>query len=168
MNRKALFIRPDTLWRSRPQAFARIKGSALYPNLTGTVRFYEHPYGVVVVTEVEGLPNPESRCSSPIFALHIHQGSSCTREVGDPFADSGMHYNPQNCLHPYHAGDLPPLFGANGYAFSACLTNRFSLDEIIGRTVILHSSLDDFSTQPSGNSGTKIACGEIVRRLRWR
>ncbi len=166
MEQKAGFIRPDTLLRARPQAWARIKGSALYPNLLGLVRFYEHPYGVVVVTEVEGLPNAENACSSPIFAFHIHQDGSCTGDVADPFADVGMHYNLQNCPHPYHAGDLPPLFGTNGYAFSACLTDRFTIDEIIGRTIILHSSFDNFSTQPSGNAGSKIACGEILGRIR--
>ena len=168
MNRNTRFISPDTLWRTRPQAIARLKGSALYPNLLGTVRFYEHPYGVLVVAQAEGLPNFGNVCSSPIFALHIHEGGTCTGNGTDPFADSGMHYNPQGCPHPYHAGDLPPLFGANGYAFGACLTNRFTLDEIIGRTVILHSSFDDFSTQPSGNAGAKIACGEIVGRIRPR
>ena len=168
MNRNARFIRPYTLWRRRPQAMARIKGNALYPNIFGIVRFYQHTHGILVVTEIEGLPNPKNVCSSAIFAFHIHQGSSCTGDETDSFANSGMHYNPQNCPHPYHAGDLPPLFGANGYAFSACLTDRFTLNEIIGRTIILHSSFDDFSTQPSGNSGEKIACGEIVGLVRQR
>ena len=168
MNRRSNFVRPDILWRTRPQAFARIKGSDLYPNLFGTVRFYKEPRGILVVCEVEGLPSPEGACSSPIFALHIHEGGSCTGIAGDPFADSGTHYNPQGCPHPYHSGDLPPLFGAKGYAFSAFLTDRFDLDEVIGRTIIIHSSFDDFSSQPSGNAGTKIACGEImgVRRRR--
>ncbi|MCM1297006.1 MAG: superoxide dismutase family protein [Muribaculaceae bacterium] len=41
------------------------------------------------------------------------------------------------------------------------ITNRFSVGEIIGKTVIIHDRLDDFTTQTSGNSGTKIACGVI-------
>lgn len=169
MNRNTIFIRSGSLWRTRrPQAFAEIKGSHLYPNLFGRVLFYEHPYGVLVVAEVEGLPNPEGACASPIFALHIHQGSSCTGDGRDHFGDTGMHYNPKDCPHPHHAGDLPPLFGASGYSFSACLTDRFTLGEIIGRTIVLHSSLDDFSTQPSGNSGVKIACGEIVGEMHRR
>ena len=40
-------------------------------------------------------------------------------------------------------------------------TNRFSISEIIGKTIIIHSGVDDFSSQPSGNSGQKIACGII-------
>ena len=79
-----------------------------------------------------------------------------------------MHaYYIQSCNHPYHAGDLPPLFSANGLGFSAFLTNRFVAEEIKGKTIIIHSNPDDFTTQPSGNSGIKIACGVIssLRRV---
>lgn len=76
-------------------------------------------------------------------------------------ADAMAHYNPGGCKHPYHADDLPPLFGNNGFVLSLFLTNRFSGDEVIGRTVIIHDQPDDFTTQPSGNSGTKTACGVI-------
>jgi len=71
------------------------------------------------------------------------------------------HYNPDNLPHPYHSGDMPPLFGNDGTAFSVFLTNRFKIDEIIGRTVVIHAQPDDFTSQPSGNSGEKIACGII-------
>jgi Cu-Zn family superoxide dismutase len=57
---------------------------------------------------------------------------------------------------------MPPLFAANGHAFSAFLTDRFSINDIIGKTVVIHDSPDDFSTQPSGNSGSKLACGQII------
>ena len=147
----------------RSQALARLEGSDLYPDLTGNVRFYQTAYGVLVVAEIMGLPNPAGNCESPIFAFHIHEGNSCTGNAVDPFADAGTHYDPQECPHPYHAGDLLPLFGANGYAFSAFLTDRFTVNEIVGKTVIIHSSLDDFTTQPSGKAGSKIACGVIQR-----
>ena len=67
------------------------------------------------------------------------------------------------CRHPYHTEDMPPLFGSQGYAFSIFLSGRFSVCEIIGRTVIIHLNPDDFHTQPSGNSGAKIACGMIEK-----
>ncbi len=60
-------------------------------------------------------------------------------------------------------GDLPPLIENNGYAYMSVLLNKFSINEIIGKTVIIHDMPDDFTTQPSGNSGTKIACGVIQK-----
>lgn len=147
--------------RRNPNATAAISGSPDYPNLSGTMRFYQTNSGVIVMVQVSGLPYNTDKCKSPIFAMHIHSGASCSGNASDYFANAMTHYNPNGCPHPYHAGDMPPLFGANGYAFSVFLTNRFSVREIIGKTVIIHSHPDDFTTQPAGNSGTKIACGEI-------
>ena len=145
----------------RPQAVASIKGSEKYPTLNGVVRFYQTKSGVIVLAEISGLPKSENKCKQPIFAFHIHSGDSCSGNETDVFADALSHYNPNNCPHPYHAGDMPPLFGVNGHAFSMFLTDRFSVREIIGKTVIIHSGPDDFSSQPAGNSGIKIACGVI-------
>ena len=147
--------------KKRPYAFAKIKGSNDYPRINGIVYFYKAPQGVLVLIQVNGLPKSDDICKKPIFALHIHAGGSCTGGSTDEFADAMTHYNPNNCAHPYHAGDLPPIFGVDGLGFSLVLTNRFSAEEIIGKTVIIHDSPDDFTTQPSGNSGTKIACGVI-------
>ena len=147
--------------RKRPQAVAAITGSRKYPSIRGTVRFYETAAGVLVVSHVTGLPTSADVCRAPIFAMHIHGGGSCTGTDTDPFADALTHYNPRGCAHPYHAGDLPPLFGANGTAFSAVLTDRFRVGEIVGRCVIVHGSPDDFTSQPTGNAGEKIACGVI-------
>ena len=68
---------------------------------------------------------------------------------------------PNACLHPYHAGDMPPLFAVGSRAFLAFFTDRFTASEIFGKTVIVHDGRDDFTTQPSGNAGKKIACGVI-------
>lgn len=81
--------------------------------------------------------------------------------ANEPFPLSGAHYNPGECEHPHHAGDLPPLFGCNGYAMSVFLTDRFLVDDVIGKTLILHDRPDDFKTQPAGDAGEKIACGVI-------
>lgn len=166
MNHNNYSINLYALLRTRPQAWAHIQGSALYPEIFGTVRFYWHPRGTLVVTEVRGLPDTQNACDSPVLGFHIHSGTSCTGNSEDVFANAGTHYNPRNCPHPYHAGDMPPLFAVKGYAFSAFLTDRFTVGEIIGKIVIIHDSPDDFSTQPSGNAGTKIACGQIVGRIR--
>lgn len=150
--------------KQKPQAMAEIKGSAIYPAIHGSMLFYQTDKGVLVVTEVWGLPAESLVCAHPVFGLHIHGGTSCTGNETDPFADAGAHFNPEGCPHPHHAGDLPPLFGNDGYAFSAVLTNRFQLDSVVGKTVIIHSDPDDFTTQPAGNSGIRIACGEIMKR----
>ncbi len=145
----------------RTNAVAIIKGSEKYPCIKGKVWFDSVCGGVMVTAEIEGLPTGIEPCDSPIFALHIHSGNSCTGNKADPFAHVHGHYNPNDYPHPYHAGDLPPLFSANGVAKSRFLTDRFTIPQIIGKTIIIHGSPDDFTTQPSGNAGEKIACGEI-------
>ncbi|MBR1779926.1 MAG: superoxide dismutase family protein [Oscillospiraceae bacterium] len=151
-----------TTLRRRPDARAILAGDEDCPNIRGTVRFYQTNLGVLAAAEVFGLPVGRERCAEDIFAFHIHGGGSCTGNREDPFADAGTHYNPENCPHPAHAGDMPPLFAnRDGYAFQVFLTDRFQVREILGRTVIIHADPDDFTTQPGGNAGRKIACGEI-------
>lgn len=151
-----------SILRGRPQAAASIAGSESYPSISGTVRFFQANRGVIVCAEIYGLPQGVNACHERIFGFHIHEGSDCGGMDG-LFPNVMSHYNPSGCEHPYHAGDLPPLFGNNGYALSLFLTDRFSISEVIGRTIIIHDHPDDFTTQPSGNSGTKIACGVIHR-----
>ena len=139
-----------------PKAIDRIYGGKDYPQLSGTVRFFRGIDGVIVEVEVKGLPEPESG----FFGFHFHAGRSCT---GEGFAATGSHYNPGEDIHPQHAGDLPPLLANDGIAYKKVLSNRFAIEEIVGRTVIIHDAADDFRTQPSGNAGMKIACGVIQK-----
>lgn len=148
----------------RAQAAASIVGSQDYAGITGTVLFYQTDQGVVVSAEVSGLPAGSGPCQGGIFGFHIHAGADCAGNMADPFAEAMSHYNPGDCPHPWHAGDLPPLFGNGGLALAVFLTDRFSVAEVIGKTVIIHDHPDDFTSQPSGNSGTKIACG-VIREL---
>ena len=147
--------------RRQPQAIACIKGSDAYAGICGCVRFYQTNWGVLVETEVHGLPVRVNTHDRPVFGFHIHEGSCCCGTAENPFEEAGTHYNPENYDHPYHAGDMPPLFGNGGYALQIFLTDRFAVREIVGRTVIVHLHPDDFTTQPSGNSGAMIACGKI-------
>lgn len=146
-----------------PAAFCEITGSAEYPDIYGHALFYQREDGVFAAVQVTGLPKQQEQCEQGFFALHIHEGESCSGTKADPFANAGMHYNPESCPHPAHAGDLPPLLGNDGYAWGAVFTDRFRVSEIIGRTVIIHRGFDDFTTQPSGNAGAKIACGVIKK-----
>ena len=154
----------SVLFDRAPVSVARLAGGGEYTEIGGNVWFYQTPLGTLVVADIKGLPKARGRCGGRVFGFHIHEGGSCSGNSDVLFADVGAHYNPYECPHPYHAGDMPPLFGADGFAFSAFLTDRFSAEEVIGKTVIIHDSPDDFTTQPSGNSGVKIACGVIRRK----
>ena len=155
-------ININAILRGLPDAVATVHGSSEYPGISGSVKFYQTAKGVITLAEIFGLPVSEEKCGNDIFAFHIHSGATCTGNTEDEFADAGTHYNPTDCPHPYHAGDMPPLFSADGMAFLAFLSDRFTADEIIGKTVIIHDKPDDFTTQPSGNAGNKIACGKIM------
>lgn len=143
--------------KERANAVAWLSGGSQYPALRGVVKFYQRCDGVVVEAEVRGLP----RTQTGFFAFHIHEGNNCE---GNEFPNTGGHFNPDGRSHPNHAGDLPPLLGDFGKAYMKVLTGRFRVGEILGRTVILHAQPDDFHTQPSGNAGSKIACG-VIRRF---
>lgn len=151
------------LLNRNPDAYAHISGSQNYPMINGLVYLYQLPSGVFLIAQVQSLPDSTEPCASNIYGFHIHQGNSCTGNADDPFADTDGHYNPRNCPHPAHAGDLPPLFGNHGYALLAFFTDRFSVNDVIGRNFVVHARPDDFTTQPAGNSGAKIACGRIMQ-----
>ena len=140
--------------RCMPEAFAIIKGGTNAPKLCGTVRFYQLENSVLIVASIQGLPASESG----FFGFHIHEGKSCR---GENFYETGSHFNTNNKPHPSHSGDLPPLILCNGGAYMSFTTDRFCVNEVIGRTIVIHNMPDDFTTQPAGNSGIKIACGRI-------
>lgn len=141
----------------RPAAMAHICGGDEAPCISGDVQFYQKHGVVLVEASISGLPQ---NSDSEFFALHIHEGESCS---GESFSDTGGHYNPDGGLHPKHVGDLPPLLSCKGTAYLVVQTDRFCVKDIIGRTVVIHSGADDFRSQPAGSAGNKIACGVICR-----
>ncbi len=143
-------------------AKAYIKGGKKYPKIDGVVTFRETKAGILITAKVNGLPQLDNHCTGRFFGFHIHEGTSCTGNLNDEFANSKSHLNTTNCPHPFHIGDLPPLIENNGYAYMRVLVNKFKIKDILGKAVIIHDLPDDFTSQPSGNSGTKIACGIIV------
>lgn len=149
-------------------AVATIRGSSKYPNIKGYVWFLELEDGVEVCAEIYGLPvyKPKTATTPQIgpHGFHIHEGTSCGDPGGNnPFSEAGPHYNPTNQPHGNHVSDLPVLIPSDGRAQMCFYTNKFTVDEIIGKTIVIHESPDDYTTQPSGNSGMKIACGKIIR-----
>ena len=152
--------------RGAKAAYALLVAGPDYTSITGLVTFTDIPGGAVVCADVRGLPEymPASGDKSPVgpFGFHIHEGSLCG--IGDPdrpFEGCGGHWNPTNQPHGNHAGDFPVLVASSGRARMCFVTERFSVDEILGRTVIIHENPDDYRSQPAGNSGRRIACGSI-------
>ncbi len=144
-------------------AKAHVKGGKNFPAIDGLVTFKEVSNGVMVTAKISGLPQSDTFCTGRFFGFHIHEGTSCTGNVTDEFANAKSHLNSTNCPHPFHIGDLPPLIENDGYAYMSVLINKFKIQDIIGKVVIIHDMPDDFNSQPSGNSGTKIACGKIEK-----
>ena len=142
-------------------AKADIKGSKDFPNINGAVYFKETSNGVLVTAKIKGLHQYKNKCVGRFFGMHIHEGNFCTGNANDEFANVGGHLNPTKCPHPFHVGDLPPLLENNGSAYMNVLVRKFKVSDIIGKTIIIHEMPDDFTSQPSGNSGRKIACGVI-------
>ena len=140
----------------RPQAIALIKGGNSAPTVIGIVKFYQKQNCVLVVADIKGLPHTDTN----FFGFHIHEGTDCG---GTDFSDAKGHYNPKGNPHPKHAGDMPPLMLCGNMAHLSFMTDRFKVTDIIGRTVVIHNMPDDFTSQPSGNSGEKIACGKIKK-----
>lgn len=161
-----LYSGPAAFRSQGPAAYARIKGGMQAKGLRGTVVFTELPNGTEVYVEVKGLPDyrPGTGKKSPVgpHGFHIHENGSC--EEGDPsnpFQAAGGHWNPARQPHGNHAGDFPVLFSNGGYSRMTFFTNKFRVSDVIGKTIIIHESPDDYRSQPAGNSGKRLACGQI-------
>ena len=152
----------------RPVATAKLRGSDQVPGLNGDISFYAAPEGTIVSARVSGLP-PISMPTEQIpmqtgpFGFHIHEGAACGPSAGERAFSRRGHYNPTNEPHPLHAGDLPVLFPNDGRSEMLVYTNRFRPQDVIGRTAVIHAMPDDFRSQPAGDSGMRIGCGEITR-----
>ncbi len=138
------------------KARAIIRGGSLAPSIYGVAEFMAVGNNTLVTVRLRGLPDTNS---DGFYAFHIHNGTSCG---GTNFSQAGTHFSKTDEPHPRHAGDLPPILSVNSQAYMSVLTNRFSISDILGKAVILHSRPDDFTSQPSGNSGERLACGIIM------
>lgn len=147
-----------------PSASAR-----LLPTLgnatSGEVRFSQQGDKVRVSGEIRGLkPNAE-------HGFHIHDKGDCSSGDG---MSAGGHFNPMGKMHgaydhsEHHVGDLPSLKAdASGTARinfeSSSLSVGSGSADVIGRGLIVHRDPDDYTTQPTGNSGPRLACAVITR-----
>lgn len=141
-----------------PAAMAWVRGGSAFPAISGLVKFYQTPYGgILVEAEFFNLPGVNEPGTSRFLGMHIHENGNCSEN----FALAVPHFGTPGSMHPNHAGDMIPLLANQGYAWTAFYDKRFDINQILGRSVIIHQNPDDFHTQPSGNSGPMIACGEI-------
>jgi len=133
---------------------------------SGTVQFAQLGDTVRVSGTIKGLkPNAE-------HGFHIHEKGDCSSGDG---MSAGGHFNPTGAKHGHagdpgiHAGDLPSLKAdSTGTAtFSAELRGiavGSGMTDVVGRGLIVHAMPDDYVTQPTGNSGGRLACAVIVKR----
>ncbi len=147
-------------------AVAVIKGGPLAPRLRGRVFFKAVPDGTEVFVEVDCLPpfcpGQDGRPQIGPHGFHIHEHGNCqVGDPADPFTAAGGHWNPTHQPHGNHAGDFPVLFSNHGRACMSFFTDKFCVEQVIGRSVIIHQGPDDFRTQPAGGSGKRLACGAI-------
>lgn len=128
----------------------------------GKVTFTARDGGVDVHVEASGLAPGSSH------GFHVHDNGVCT---GPDFMSAGGHFNPGKMPHgpqdgPHHMGDMPGLVADDGGKVDAHFALAgASLDGaqgLVGHAVVLHAGADDYKTQPTGNSGGRIACGVIA------
>ena len=137
----------------------------------GTAELWQDPNGLVNV-DIASLALPPGT-----HGIHFHEVAKCEGGA-TAFSTAGAHYNPlgkqhglSNALGP-HAGDAPnvviPASGVGHVAFSTdrvTLTpGTLSLFDANGSSIVVHANADDQVSQPSGNSGPRIACG-VIRAL---
>ncbi|TLP80230.1 superoxide dismutase family protein [Maribacter sp. ACAM166] len=135
-------------------------------NVKGDVTFTEEEGEVSMTAMLSGLSEGE-------HAIHIHQTADCSAADG---SSTGGHWNPTNEPHGkwdategYHKGDIGNFTAdAEGNA-----TVEFSTDEwcigcddenknILGKGVIVHQGVDDYTSQPSGAAGARVSCAGII------
>ena len=136
-------------------------------SVNGTVEFKETDGFVQMTAKIKGL-------SVGSHAIHIHDKADCSSPDGK---SSGGHWNPTAQPHGkwgaetgYHKGDIGNFIVEN---VDDTTTIEFSTDEwcmgcgddtkdILGKGVIVHQGVDDFTSQPSGAAGSRVSCGGII------
>ena len=130
--------------------------------VSGRVMFHQQGDAVFVHARVSGLkPGQE-------HGFHIHEKGDCSSGDG---MSTGGHFNPHGKPHgpqdaDHHAGDLPALKADDkGHAELRAKLTGVSIGsgagDIVGKGLIVHAQPDDYKTQPTGNSGARIACAVI-------
>lgn len=133
----------------------------------GTVTLEQTDHGLLLTPSLEGL-------EAGIHGFHVHQNASCEPKEDDngetvAALAAGGHYDPESAeTHqgPYddgHLGDLPALaVDDSGEANLPTLAPRLSLDDMNGRSLMIHAGGDNYSDEPHlGGGGSRVACGVV-------
>jgi Cu-Zn family superoxide dismutase len=138
-------------------------------NAVGLATFTEDDAGVTIVALMEGLTAGE-------HGWHLHEFGICDPAGDEPFASAGGHWNPTDQEHgapdapSHHVGDFGNFTAtADGLAEAEITTPDYTLGEgptsvfdEDGTAIIIHAGMDDLTSQPSGNSGPRFACGVVA------
>jgi Cu-Zn family superoxide dismutase len=150
---------------SKKQSATAVLAPTKGNSVSGTVNFTQKGQIVLVEAKINGLK------ANATNGIHIHEKGNCSAADA---SSAGGHFNPSSSQHgsptgaTRHGGDLGNLKAdANGYAQLSIEVSGISLgteaNSISGRSVIVHAGADDLKTQPSGNSGARVACGLISK-----
>ena len=129
--------------------------------VTGTVTFTKVGDEIQVVADIQNLTPGK-------HGFHIHEKGDCSAPDA---ASAGPHFNPTMKHHggpdtvDHHSGDLGNITADASGKANLDWKGKLSLtgkDSIIGKSVVVHEKEDDLKTDPSGNSGSRIACGAIL------
>ncbi len=149
----------------KDHAVAELTGVFPDTTVTGAVQFDAQADGKVKMKLDITIPAKANKS----VAVHIHEMGDC----GDMAKAAGGHWNPTNANHgkwgssSFHSGDIGNVsLDANGKGSMEMETDLWSLGgdaktNILNRSIMVHGGLDDFTSQPSGNAGTRIGCGMI-------
>jgi len=136
-------------------------------NVTGEVTFTEEDGTVKMMASLSGLSEGE-------HAIHIHEKADCSSADGK---STGGHWNPTHEAHGkwgaeegYHKGDIGNFMAdAQGNATVEFSTDQWCIGcdddtkNIVGKAVIVHQGVDDFTSQPSGAAGARVSCTGIIQ-----
>ena len=131
----------------------------------GNVTLTATPSGVLMSLDLTAVPAGE-------HAFHVHAVGKCE---GPDFKSAGPHFNPDETKHGLmnpdgpHAGDMPNLHVPSDGKLqievlnpTVTLSSESALLDEDGSAVIVHTSADDYKTDPAGNAGDRIACGVVT------